>query len=380
MGVSCVGILLESHISFHTWPAEGVITLDLFTCGSGDVVPVLPIVKQLFAIPMYNGGERKDNDPRNEPYVVWTHKLRGFNPKFTNSPLAADLGEYILENSSLDLKVEVGSIRTAFQRIDIYDSIDANDVNYLSSTSDYQSYLKSLSNDGSYESLHPELFTAEREIYLDGVLQSTRSGNEAYHESLVHPAMFSHPNPKRVSIIGGGEGATLREVLKHSTLKRVNMIEIDEEMVHFSRKHLPDWNRCDDIKESTEWCGDDPRAGMFYEDALRWFLRRFSDDPSIKTDSEEPFDVIIMDALDPQDDVPFAEVLYNDAGFFRTLYNALTENGILVLQLGQAPGYSSPAEAISKNSKRDFVMKQLAKLFYSSHIYVEGRCGFRGED
>merc|ERR1740124_1583740 len=51
VGVSCVGVLLESHVSFHTWPVEGVITLDLFTCGSGRLVPVLPIIERLFAIP-----------------------------------------------------------------------------------------------------------------------------------------------------------------------------------------------------------------------------------------------------------------------------------------------------------------------------------------
>jgi len=73
-------------------------------------------------------------------------------------------------------------------------------------------YQKSLSNDGSYESLHPELFYLNRNIYLNGQIQSSLKGERAYHEALVHPAMITHPNPKRVAIIGGGEGATLREV------------------------------------------------------------------------------------------------------------------------------------------------------------------------
>mmetsp|Transcript_33953 Transcript_33953/g.49720 ORF Transcript_33953/g.49720 Transcript_33953/m.49720 type:complete len:266 (+) Transcript_33953:152-949(+) len=69
-GVSCVGVLLESHISFHTWPEEGVITLDLFTCGSGELVPVLPLVQEKFSVM-----DDKEND---EVEMVWSHVLRGF--------------------------------------------------------------------------------------------------------------------------------------------------------------------------------------------------------------------------------------------------------------------------------------------------------------
>lgn len=376
MGVSCVGVLLESHISFHTWPEDGVITLDLFTCGSGELVPVLPIVKRLFGVPVEKYDDGSDEKDGYEPHMVWTHKLRGFSPHFETSVLNDDLGRFVVENASMDLKVEVGSIKTPFQRIDIWDSIDATSHDYLS-------YATSLKKDGkSYESLHPELFLPNREIFLDGVLQSTRLGNEAYHEALVHPAMMAHPHPQRVGIIGGGEGATLKEVLKHNTLKKVNMIEIDEKMVYFSREHLPDWNSCADIS-GISWCGDDPRAGMYYEDALAWFNNRYSEDAIAAGivadyDDREPFDLLIMDALDPQDKVPFADVLYNDPRFFKTLSNALTDNGIVVLQLGESPNYSSPPEAPSRNSKRDFVMKQLAKLFHSSHVYTDGHCEFRG--
>jgi len=100
MGVSCVGVLLESHISFHTWPAEGVITLDLFTCGSGALVPVLPIVERMFAIPIEGG----DVDM---PLTVWTHKLRGFSTK--HSYLGDDLGKFVLEKTSMDFKAKVSS-------------------------------------------------------------------------------------------------------------------------------------------------------------------------------------------------------------------------------------------------------------------------------
>jgi S-adenosylmethionine decarboxylase proenzyme len=68
-GVSCAGVLLESHVSFHTWPAEGIITLDLYTCGPNSLLPLVPLIEKLFAIPMKEGAQ---------PEVVWAHKTRGF--------------------------------------------------------------------------------------------------------------------------------------------------------------------------------------------------------------------------------------------------------------------------------------------------------------
>jgi spermidine synthase len=148
--------------------------------------------------------------------------------------------------------------------------------------------------DGSYESAHPELFQPDRIVYLDGMLQSRRTGDAAYHEALVHPALFAHSNPKRVAIIGGGEGATLREVLKHNTIEKVVMIEIDEGMANASRRFLPEWSACSDLVGRSENCFDDARADLHFEDAFQWFKDRFLDAHGT---TEERFDVIIMDAL-----------------------------------------------------------------------------------
>ena len=168
------------------------------------------------------------------------------------------------------------------------------------------SYRKSLTGDGSYEATHPELYRPDRVVFLDGVMQSTMYGDEAYHEALVHPGMFAHPNPRRVANIGGGEGATLREVLKHKTVEQATMIEIDEVMVNVSHQYLPSWSDCSAFTD-TEWCVEEPRADVRYEDALAWFIDRFDEDGSKRNEGTEPFDVIIMDALDPQDNIPFAE-------------------------------------------------------------------------
>jgi len=340
-GVSCVGVLLESHVSLHTWPKEGVITIDLFTCGSGLLVPVLPIIERLFAVP------RSSVDPEAEedsPLVRWSHFLRGFTPQEKQGFLSKDLGESVMFSS--ERKREVATAQTEFQRIDIYDFFI-----------DHEAYM------------------ADRTIFLDGVMQSTSFGSEAYHEALVHPGMFSHGDPKRVAIIGGGECATLREVLKHNTVEHVKMIEIDEEMVQVSREHLPDWNTCSDIKGSAVWCGDDTRADIHYGDALAWFIDNFSD--NVDEYKEEQFDVLFMDALDPQDDVPFAEVLYTHTVFFKALYNSLSDNGIMVLQLGESPNSDEPPDEFTKSSRRAYLTNSLGDVgFQAIHVFEEGHCGF----
>lgn len=104
--------------------------------------------------------------------------------------------------------------------------------------------------------------------------------------------MFAHPEPKRVAIIGGGEAATLREVLKHNTVEQAVMIEIDEMMVNVSRDYLPEWSNCTDF--GADWCVEDPRADMYYEDALAWFMDRY---PHGNEPKEQLMDVVIMDAL-----------------------------------------------------------------------------------
>ena len=100
-------------------------------------------------------------------------------------------------------------------------------------------FLKSASGGDTYEAKHPELYEPNRLIFLDGVSQSNKKTDEGYHETLVQPAMFAHPNPRCAAIIGEGEGATLREVLRHDTIEHVKMVEIDQIMVETSRKFIP---------------------------------------------------------------------------------------------------------------------------------------------
>lgn len=111
-GISCVGVLLESHISFHTWPEEGVITLDLFTCGENPLLPVVPLIERLFGI--------GDNLT-----TKWSHELRGFRSaeEKANNYLDdfSDLSLWVLSPIELVYKKQIYSNLTKYQRVDIWD-------------------------------------------------------------------------------------------------------------------------------------------------------------------------------------------------------------------------------------------------------------------
>ena len=273
---------MESHISFHTWPQEGVITLDLFTCGSKPLIPSMPLIEELFGVSRQYQDRETGGEAFEKPRLLWIHKMRGFRKK--NHELEEDIGWSVVHHGEFEYKREVASTKTKFQSIQIYDFIDPRFNTLL----DYEA---SISNSTSYQSSNKDLYLPNRAVFLDGVLQSSRKCDEAYHEILVHPAMFTHPSPRRVAIIGGGEGATLREVLKHETVETATMIEIDDDMMKFSREHLPSWTDCSDIIGSRESCFDDPRAEVYALDAMEWFMDNF-DDP--EGPSEEKYDVIIM--------------------------------------------------------------------------------------
>jgi len=119
-----------------------------------------------------------------------------------------------------------------------------------------------------------------KQLILDGYSQSSQRDEHVYHESLVHPAMFLHPNPKTVFIGGGGEMATAREVLKHKSVTKLVMVDIDGEVVEMCRKELKEWD--------IGWVDNDPRFELVVDDAKKYI-----------EEYKGKFDVVIMDIADP---------------------------------------------------------------------------------
>ena len=153
-----------------------------------------------------------------------------------------------------------------------------------------------------------------RSLVLDGKTQSTESDEFIYHESLVHPAMFCHPEPRSVFIGGGGEGGTLREALAHHSVENVTMIDLDAEVVELCRQHLPNHH---------QGSFDDPRLTLLHEDARAHLQSEGAG-----------FDVIILDLVDPLEEGT-AYLLYTDE-FYRIAKSRLNPGGVLVTQSGPA--------------------------------------------
>lgn len=158
-----------------------------------------------------------------------------------------------------------------------------------------------------------DIFDSEeygRMLALDGKVQSTIKDEFIYHESLVHPTMMAHPRPKAVLIIGGGEGGTLREVLRHPSVARVVMVDIDPAVIESSRKYMP---------ELSGGAFEDGRAEIVVGDGRR-FLEGCS----------EKFDAVFVDVTDPLEGGP-AALLYTEE-FYRAAFKAVGRGGAVVTQ------------------------------------------------
>jgi len=145
-------------------------------------------------------------------------------------------------------------------------------------------------------------------MVIDGFVMLTERDNFIYHEMMTHPVLFTHPAPKQVAIIGGGDCGSLREVLRHPQVERVSQVDIDEQVTRLSEQYFPE------LCESNE----DPRATLRFDDGIEW-MRQAPDDS---------LDVIIVDSTDP---VGPGEGLFNRA-FYSQCHRALADGGILIQQ------------------------------------------------
>jgi spermidine synthase len=150
-----------------------------------------------------------------------------------------------------------------------------------------------------------------RALILDGAIQLTERDEFCYSEMMAHVPLCSHPDPRHVLIVGGGDGAILREVLRHPEVERCTLIDIDREVIEASKRYLPT------VSSALE----NPRADVRYMDALQY----------IETTADR-FDVAIVDSTDPVD---FAADLFQ-ASFYADIAKILTPQGILT-ELTESP-------------------------------------------
>jgi spermidine synthase len=157
-----------------------------------------------------------------------------------------------------------------------------------------------------------ELGSYGKALILDGKVQSTTLDEFIYHEAIIHPVMLCHPRPRRVFVVGGGEGAPVREILKHRSVEHVLLVDIDSQVVELCRAHLP---------EMSAGAFEDRRVQVRYMDA-RAFLES----------TPETFDIVIIDISEPIEEGP-AYLLFTQE-FYRIVFDRLTEHGALAVQAG----------------------------------------------
>lgn len=177
-------------------------------------------------------------------------------------------------------------------------------------------------------------------LVLDGICQSSSVDEFIYHETIVHPAMAIHGSPRNVLVLGGAEGATLREVYRWPSVERATMVDIDVELVDLCREHLPSWSA---------GAFEDPRTVLALGDAVAF----------LKTSAEE-FDVIVADMSDPVEEGPATFCFTQE--FFQSVAARLSPGGVFVLQGGPA----SPAEG-ALHAK---VLRTLATVFADVDSYL----------
>ena len=153
-----------------------------------------------------------------------------------------------------------------------------------------------------------------RMLLNDGLTMISERDEFIYHDMIVHVPLFVHPQPKKVLVIGGGDGGTAKEVLRHSSVEKCVMVEIDKMVCDACRAHIPQTAACLDTE---------PRLHLLYEDSVKYVA-----------ETMEKFDVVLIDSTDP---IGPATPLFGEE-FYKNVYNCLSEDGIVVSQ-GESPFY-----------------------------------------
>ena len=188
-----------------------------------------------------------------------------------------------------------------------------------------------------------------RMLVLDGIIMLTEFDESAYHEMIAHVPLIVHPNPASVLVIGGGDGGTVREIVKHPQVQEVHLCEIDSMVVEVSREYLP----------GLASGFDDPRVTCFFEDGT-----------SFIANAKNRYDVVIVDSSDP---VGPAVKLFQEE-FYKNLHGCLKQDGIAVTQCESYYYHGDFIHEVLSFSTKIFPVCG----YYFTHVptYPSGQIGF----
>jgi len=308
-GVSGVVVIQESHLAIHTWPEYRYAAVDLFTCGNsvepwisfdflkkafeaehGSAIEINRGQLQLLERTEFNLGELRDQT---------TQRLR--DPKLTRSVWFTDRNENIALSIRHDGE-RLFSEKSPFQKVEVFNT-----------------------------------FAYGKMLTIDNMVMCTEKDEYAYHEMITHVPLLLTPSIRKVLVIGGGDGGTVREVLRHPGVTSITMVEIDEAVVRASKEHLPQ------LSESLR----DSRLNLIIDNGISF----------VENAANATFDLVILDSSDP---VGPARGLFTK-DFFKNVYRILTPQGVLAAQ-SESPRFNQEA-FVELN-------KCLNGIFTSVHCYL----------
>ena len=182
---------------------------------------------------------------------------------------------------------------------------------------------------------------------IDGFIMLSDRDNFLYHEMMTHPVLFSHPQPRNVVIIGGGDCGTLREVLRHEQVEQATQVELDERVTRLAEQYFPEL--CE--------ANNDPRAQFYFGDGIEWMRQAEADS----------IDVIIVDSTDP---IGPAVGLFS-AEFYADCARALRAGGLLIQQ-SESPLYHMPIVLQMNAAMREGGFADVRHLHYPQPVYPSG--------
>jgi len=323
-GVSGVVVIQESHLAIHTWPEYRYAAVDLFTCGySVNPWTSYEILKSEFeaqsgsAIEMNRGQlellEKSDielGDLRDSA----TQKL--ITPRYSRSVWFTDRNE----NIALSIRHKGDRLfheKSPYQTVEIFDTFE---------------YGKMLT--------------------VDKMVMCSEKDEKAYHEMIIHVPMLAQPQIKDVLVIGGGDGGSVREILKHPQVESITMVEIDEAVVRASREFLP----------SLSSGLDDPKLKLIIGDGIEF----------VKNSPEESYDLIVVDSSDP---VGPSEGLFSHA-FYKDVYRCLRPGGLMTAQ-SESPRFNQRAFVDLNHCLKDIFGRAFVHCYLAFiPTYPTGMWGF----
>jgi spermidine synthase len=288
-GVSGVVVIQESHLAIHTWPEYRYAAVDLFTCGE----PVDPWISYKYLKNAFQASHGSSMEISRgqlnllEPSKIDVPGLREQAeqylpiPQYTRNIWFTERNDYI----ALSLRHKGDPLfrkKSKYQKVEIFDTYQFGKL-----------------------------------LACDGMIMCAEKDEHAYHEMITHVPMFTYPDPKRILVIGGGDGGTVRELVRHENIAEVVMVEIDDVVVEASKKHLP----------TLASAFNHSKLNLFIEDGIKY----------VSQAADESFDIVLIDSTDPVG--PAVGLFTKD--FYHQVRRILTPHGIMVAQ-SESPRFNIP--------------------------------------